>query len=344
MRINIIGAGLAGCALAYILKNKGHEPVIYEASPVLASGASGNEVGLYNPRMSAQLDPSARYYKAAFEMAYELFSAVGDDIDWRGCGLLNIMNTQQKQVRFPKSVASWGWPDDEFSIVTADEASRLSSVEIPFSALFLSKSGKISPKKLCAFYAQGVEVHLNTEISDLSDLHGDAVILACAMGAKAFPCASHLPLKAVRGQVSYIHENVQSAPLRTVLSYGGYIAPSESGLHCVGATFQRWLDHSELLAEDDVRNIEMLCEAIPYLRGAPFEAVKARAGVRTTAPDHFPIVGQLEEGVYISAAHGSHGILSSLLSANILSDLAVGHAVRSVDDGVLDALSPQRFK
>lgn len=51
-RIAIIGGGLAGTSCAYVLKQYGFEPVIYEAGDKLAYGASGNEVGLYNPRFS----------------------------------------------------------------------------------------------------------------------------------------------------------------------------------------------------------------------------------------------------------------------------------------------------
>ena len=66
MRVAIIGAGLAGTALAYVLKQGGAEPVIYEASGNIASGASGNDVGLYNPRFTAEQGPEQAFYSDAF--------------------------------------------------------------------------------------------------------------------------------------------------------------------------------------------------------------------------------------------------------------------------------------
>jgi tRNA 5-methylaminomethyl-2-thiouridine biosynthesis bifunctional protein len=68
----------------------------------------------------------------------------------------------------------------------------------------------------------------------------------------------------------------------------------------------------------------------------------SRAAVRLAAAGHFPVIGQLEDRLYISAAHGSHGILSSLMGAQILAaQLCGGDA--PVSDSVVQKLSPQRF-
>ena len=54
MKAAIIGGGLAGCALAFSLKQAGVTPVVYESASRLAAGASGNSIGLYNPRFTAE--------------------------------------------------------------------------------------------------------------------------------------------------------------------------------------------------------------------------------------------------------------------------------------------------
>ena len=80
---------------------------------------------------------------------------------------------------------------------------------------------------------------------------------------------------------------------------------------------------------------------LPELAGA-YDVCGARAGVRTTSKDHFPVVGALDENLYISTAHGSHGILSSLLSAIILSEKIMSkHSI--IPNGVYSALSSSRF-
>lgn len=342
MRINIIGGGLAGCAAAYILKNNGHEPVIYDAASHLASGASGNDVGLYNPRFAAQLDGPSQYYSSAFFSALDVFARFGDVIDWTPCGILALMNDDRKVVRFTKTAKSWGWAEEEMRVVDAAQASEVSGVEIPSPALYLPKSGSISPKKLCYEYARDIEVHLSHPVSDLAEFGGDATILACGIGSLNFAHAAALPLKSVRGQVSYFEQAAQTRALKSIISYSGYIAPAVDGVHCIGATFQPWLDHDDILPDDDQVNLDRLFEALPALRGE-YKLVKHRAGVRTASRDHFPVTGQLADGVYISAAHGSHGILSSLQSAIILSNMISGCEDQNAQ-AVLDALSPHRFR
>ncbi|MFP3367649.1 hypothetical protein R0J93_28875, partial [Pseudoalteromonas sp. SIMBA_148] len=51
------------------------------------------------------------------------------------------------------------------------------------------------------------------------------VILCCAHDTAAFEQTAHLPLKAIRGQLTHLPTNTQSAELRTVLCADGYISP-----------------------------------------------------------------------------------------------------------------------
>lgn len=341
MRVNIIGGGLAGCALAYVLRREGAEPVIYEAADHIASGASGNDVGLYNPRFTAEFDAVGQFYSRAFYAALKVFESFGDAIEWNPCGALHLMNDEKKERRFPKTVKNWGWGEEGMRIVSAQEASEISGVQIPYDCLYLPQSGTVSPKKLCAQYSQGIEFHLNSPVSDIDTLDGDVTVLANGMSCLSFSEASHLPLKAVRGQITYIKQSDKAAPLNTTIGYGGYMTPSINGLHCVGSTFQRWLDHSDLIEEDNKDNIDKMVKNLPELAGA-YDVCGARAGVRTTSKDHFPVVGALDENLYISTAHGSHGILSSLLSAIILSEKIMSkHSI--IPNGVYSALSSSRF-
>jgi glycine/D-amino acid oxidase-like deaminating enzyme len=51
------------------------------------------------------------------------------------------------------------------------------------------------------------------------------------------------------------------------------------------------------------------------------EITGQRAAVRTTTPDHFPVIGHLRDNIYVSAGHGSHGIVSSIAAAHILTNM-----------------------
>ena len=342
MKVNIIGGGLAGCALAYVLKNAGAEPVIYEAGNALASGASGNDVGLYNPRFCAEYNAVAEFYEAAFREALNVFSGFGDAVNFDQCGALHLITNDKKAVQYNKMLQSWRWEEGDMCLVSAQEASDIAGVEVDYDCLHLPQSGKVSPKKLCHAYAQGVDVHLNTPIENLNDLDGDVTVLACGVSSLAFESAQALPLSAVRGQVTYVRGQGALSNLKAILCYRGSVSPSVDGVHSVGSTFQRWLDHADVLADDDVANLGFLFDAVPALKGV-YTVEKSWAGLRTASRDYFPVVGQLSEGVYISSAHGSHGLLSTLLSANTLSNTILKQEA-TVSNAVLSALSPQRFK
>lgn len=337
VRVAIVGAGLAGAASAYMLKQSGITPAVYEAAPGPAMGASGNRLGLYNPRLSAERTPESEFYSAAFRLALQHF-AVLPDIDWSPCGALHLMTDAQKQKRFPQTAENWGWPAEEMRIVEADEASAIAGVPIAHAALHIARSGFVSPHKLVQQYLRGVEVHYSAHIDNPDDFDADFVILCNAMDVKRL---TGLPLQGVRGQVTDIKTAAPLSALKTVLCYGGYATPAHGGLHVVGSTFQRWLSHTDLLPADDADNLAKLAAAAPALAG-DYETAGARASIRSTSPDHFPIAGRLAGRLYVSTAHGSHGILSSLMAAQTIAEMIAGRAV-SLSEGIMQKLSPHRF-
>jgi tRNA 5-methylaminomethyl-2-thiouridine biosynthesis bifunctional protein len=341
-RIAIIGGGLAGTACAYILKQAGLEPVIYEASSQLATAASGNDLGLYNSRFTAEFGPEAQYYTSAFELAHATFPTLGD-IEWSPCGALHLINDEKKQRRFHKTVQNWPWSDDDMRIVSADEATALAGIAIHQDALYLAKAGHVCPHKLCAAYAKDVEVHVNHPMTDLSDIQADVIILAAGQGLINLPETKHLPLKAVRGQVTKIKATQASAQIKCNIQYGGYLSPAHAeGWHVVGSTFQRWLDHSDLIEEDNTQNLQKLADHVPALAEESWKILAARAGVRVTTPDHFPIIGALSDNLYISAGHGSHGIVSSIAAARHICEAITGQK-HSLSNDAIERISPHRY-
>ena len=340
MRVAILGGGLAGCALGFILKQVGLEPVIYEANASLADGASGNVTGLYNPRFGAEWTPQSRYFSKAFELAGELLPTL-EGIDYDSCGCMHLINDEKKIIRYSKMIESWGWNADDMRITSPQETSEICGIETAFEGLWLPHSGTVSPPKLCGAYTDGVEVHCDARIENLKDIQADIIILAAGPALRHFEETKHLDLRAVRGQVTMAKETPQSAAMKTNICYSGYMTKARDGMHMIGSTFQRWLDHIDAMAEDDAENISRMQESIPAFKG-DFEVLNARASVRTTSKDHFPVVGRLSENLYVSTAHGSHGILSSLMAAHILRDMILDKA-QMVDNEVIAAVSPQRY-
>lgn len=366
-KVAIIGGGLAGTSSAYVLAQRGMAVTLFEQSDSLAAGASGNPIGLYNPRLYAQRNPESLFYRAAFSETWVTLKKLAQecDIDFHDCGALHLITDETKEKRFQSMVEEDGWHTDHARIISAGEASHISGVEVNLSALYLPNSGFVSPEKLCHSYASlsGADIRLSEAVSDVQGTdkgwlingeHFDELVLACGIALLSFAQSSWLPLNTVQGQISYGTATKVSEQLRTCICYGGYIAPAQDGQHVFGATFQRWKEDLELDSADDQRNLEGLATALPDI-AKDMRVTSARAGFRTSSQDRVPILGALHpydidqktydltaRPLYVSTGHGSHGIVSSLMGAEIIADQILS-APSSLPSSSIDAVSAERF-
>ncbi len=323
-KIAIAGAGLAGCAAAWVLTQYGFDPVLYDPNGI-ASGASGNPVGIINPRFQAFRDAQSDFYTAAFAQTVRTFSRF-DDIGYTRCGSLHLVTDEEKEKRFTRSVENWGWHDAHMRYLPKEEASEIAGVTIDKAALYLPDSGQVNPSALCRAYAKDIPL-IEEKYS------GDGpVIMATAI-------AEGLQAHTVRGQITIVKANEKSAALKTNICYGGYMSPSFTGVHVIGSTFQKWLSDTTVRAEDDRDNLAKMAENIPGI-GA-LEIIGQRAALRAASQDRFPIVGELNGKIY-SIAHGSHGIGTTLAAAHLLADFLRGGPF-SLGKSTVNALSPARF-
>ncbi|HEY8191681.1 MAG TPA: FAD-dependent 5-carboxymethylaminomethyl-2-thiouridine(34) oxidoreductase MnmC, partial [Alphaproteobacteria bacterium] len=341
--VAIAGGGLAGTAAAFVLKRQGFRPVIFETAPTLASGASGNNLGLINPRLSALRTAESDFYAASFAQAARTLRELqrGYDIEFNPCGSLHLLTDAEKEKRLRAADAQWGWHKNHMHLLDIEAASQRAGITMPQGALILPDAGTVNPAQLCAAYADGVETRLGTQ-TDCTALERefDHVILACGTAVKQFAPLADLPMHTVRGQITEFAANATSAEVRANICFGGYLSPTRQGVHTTGATFQQWENGTDVTENDHAENIRRLQGALPGL--GDITPAGGRAALRTSSKDRFPVIGQAAENVYASTAHGSHGIISTLAGAHILADLLTG-APRGLSRGSIDALSPKRF-
>ncbi len=213
-------------------------------------------------------------------------------------------------------------------------------------------------------------------------LQAEIVLIANAADARQFAPSSHLPLKRIRGQVSHIAAPVHNPesspahnkPLGCVVCHKGYITPANpEGFYSVGATFNLKDEDTALRSSDHHSNFQHLHEYLPALAATlaleqhPDSA--GRVGFRCQTPDYLPIVGPLPResdyraqyqhsltglkharlpagcyyrGLFVNLAHGSRGITSTGLAAEILASY-IDNAPCPVSEEVRRALHPARF-
>jgi tRNA 5-methylaminomethyl-2-thiouridine biosynthesis bifunctional protein len=367
-KIAIIGGGLAATACAYSLQ-KGvcapATPVIFEAGETLATGASGNFQGIYDPRFQKFRDGISSYFSMAFKMAFQTFSELQQktDIGFDPCGTLYLIENEEKHAYYEAMIGNWGLGEDDIKIISAKEASETARITLQQDALYLPQSGFVSPAALCLAMAENFDVRLEAPVKNLKQgnsiwhVNGeafDAVIIACGFAAQYFPGCEWLPLQNVRGQMIVCAATENSAALTCNINYGGHISKPVDGMHVIGSTFQQNDTDISVRKQGNEKILAKLAERLPDLAEG-MTACRAAAALRTASKDRVAITGPAPrkgewsienpvfyDGLYLSTAHGSYGILSSLASSLILSDYILGGTPYFPEEVRL-AVAPSRF-
>ncbi|CBL46615.1 Conserved hypothetical protein [gamma proteobacterium HdN1] len=203
-------------------------------------------------------------------------------------------------------------------------------------------------------------------------ISADAVVIANGHSASEFQQTAHLDLRRVRGQVTKLAATPASSKLQHAINYRGYLTPAWQGTHTIGATYHPKRADTEVCSADHEENIAHLNSALPgfLAQNESQAACGGRVAFRCGSPDYLPYVGpapivaryiadyqdglgkgQLKRlypigtcypNLYISAAHGSRGITSSLFAAEIIAYWMLG-GPPPVDTETLHALHPARF-
>lgn len=347
--VAVIGAGLAGVNAAAELNAQGLAVDLYEEREPGARG-SGNPRGLFNPRFTSQRGTVSDFYATAFSAALRKFKTT-DNIDYKDCGSIHLLTDAEKEKRLRGAADNWNWHDEHMRVLSAEEASEIAGIKIEQQALYLPDAGSVSPVQYCREMAKKVNL-ISERVDKITQRNGkwivnerlyDAVVVAAGEGVERFVQTNAIPFHTVRGQLCFTKATEETAKIKTNICYGGYCTPGFDGWHSIGSTFQPWLKDTIVNENDNRDIIENFENKVPALSGE-MKAYEARAALRVSAKDRFPVIGEVPgyEGLYISAGHGSHGLTSSLTAAEIIT-AQITSAVVPVPASVLTALSAQRF-
>jgi tRNA 5-methylaminomethyl-2-thiouridine biosynthesis bifunctional protein len=356
----VIGGGIAGCAAAHALAQRGIKVTLLEREAQLASAASGNPRGILHARFGAGMNPLQRFVLASYGHALALFDgALPADGELRAeCGLLQLECNEAEQKRIAK-LAGIEWPAHLMQFVDTDAASRLAGMAMTHGGLWFPGGGWVVPPALCERLADhalierrfehAVESLTQTDTGWLAAGNGWAVeaeiaVVCCAHSALALEPFSHFPLTPVRGQVSLLPATDASSILQTVVCGDGYCAPAIDGTHVTGATHAFDDESRDVRSVDHADNLAKLAAFAPTLREAlgeiDIKGLEGRASVRCSAPGAMPLVGEVQRRLYCSLAHGTRGLLTAGLAAEIIAAQACGQ-LPPLPSEILAALSPR---
>ncbi len=343
----IIGAGVAAASLARAFLAAGLAPSI--VAPTEHSIASGFPAALVTPRFDLGDAETAALNAQALERAASLYDATPDAVLERG--VLRLEHLPRDARRLDAVAVQPIWGEGAMRRMTADEADEHLGDKVGRGGLMMAKARAVRPTSIRKAWLTGVR-HIKTRVGRVTRapdgrwrlldvggvVIGEADIVVLASGWEVAALAPTLRLGASRGQASWAR--LEAPPPAT--SWGGY-AVGVDGRLMFGATHQRGRTDVGPQTEDDATNLATLASTLPCsaarVAGAPIER---RAAVRATTPDHLPLCGEVEPGLWVLGGLGSRGFLMAPLLAEHVAATVAG-SPSPLPRSLARRLDPARF-
>ena len=305
--VTIVGAGIAGAAMAFALQRRGVTCAVIEQNERAAMGASGNRLGLLNPKIEAQDNPRTDIGLSAFSFAQHILNEHG--VAYTPSGALHLAFDDDKRNKLEKIYASGLFLDPHARWVDATQTKETCGLALPHDGLFYADAATIDTQATVLNLLKATTISTNTTWTD--GQKDGLVILCSGLGLRTF---TELPLQPVRGQVLYV-----DAPhaLHCPVMFGNYCAPVDGATWSLGATFEQNNDQA-VTTEEDNRKIMDAVSAVTGIQA--FVPRRTWGQVRTASRDRYPVAGTWpnHENTWILGALGSHGLQFALLLAEIL--------------------------
>ncbi len=348
----VIGGGIAGASVAQALAARGLSVTVLERHQI-ASGASGNAAGVLFPQVSKRWNASSAWYFTAYGFALRRLQQ-SQNVTFATPCMLRLPRTIEEENQLRALQQHFGLDPAIAHWVERDAASEIAGVELKNGAAYFPQGSWVSPHSWCHAllqhekiilreHAAAISVQKNARSWLVTLANGETVeaeILCVASAAESVHLLSNygLRLNEVGGQISEIAAADVAAPLRSILCHKGYVIPAKDRYY-IGATYHR----EDMLSVTPARHDENCTELENILPGwRRGEPVGGRSAVRATTPDRLPYVGALEDGLYVSTGHGSRGLLSAPLAAEMIASAVLGEPAPVMPE-LARALDPRRF-
>ena len=360
--VAIVGAGIAGAALARAFGREGAKVVVIEERAP-GAGASGNPAALVTPRLDAGLGGAAVLHAQAYDRAVQLYSRETPDaiIDR---GAVQLETSDRDAGRFAKLEAWDGFAPGALSRLTAAAVGDRLDQPPTRGGLSYADALTIRPQAVIQTWLAGTSVLL-AQVARLApgaggwrllDESGDTIAEAEVVVLAGGPASRRLApdgpagvLMAVRGQASWTST---PHPLGAASAWGGYAIPTADGGVLFGSSHIRNDWGLEVRADEEAHNLKLLAQGRPALSAAILAdlakaPLEARAGLRAATPDHLPLAGRLTvpgdgRGLYILAGLGGRGFTLAPLLAEHIAAETLG-APSPLQRCVAAAIVPARF-
>jgi tRNA 5-methylaminomethyl-2-thiouridine biosynthesis bifunctional protein len=375
----VIGAGLAGAAMALALAEQGLEVTVMDSARRPAEGASGNPAGIVRSIINRDDGPHARWHRAtALEAERQLrpLFAAGQVPGALGGALRFDDNIKAMR----ESLAGLGLPEEHVQVLEAAEAGRQAGTTA-WAPAWRFAGGWVDPGALVRYWLDQSQArfHPGRHVAALQRqgerwwVLGPAgeklarsriVIIANATQASSLAPHALWELADSRGQLSIVSGSTPGlVHPKLPLASSGYALSLPGGDVLCGATHHFDDANDTLRAEDHAHNLRILARLTGCMSPADLTPLGGRVAWRSSTRDRLPVVGPVPAepslldklrrqdqprfihrapGLFVLTALGSRGISSAPLAARIIAGMIVG-APLPVDSQLLDAVDAARF-
>lgn len=378
-RALVIGAGIAGAAVADGLARHGWQVDLAEAAPAAAQGGSAQPRLALHLHLAPDDNRLARLTRAAFGLSQPC--ALAEAAGPAGPGRLSLACDPRQALRYRRLLARLALPPQFVRWADPDEASESAGLKLAHGGLWMPRAGLIEPRARCARWLahDAITTHFGCTVialrrdgmrwrasSTSSRLAGefDLVVLACPASAVALARADSVELLRTRGQSSRI-ASAALASLRCVVDGDAWACPLGQGEVLIGSTFDERADLTPDPA-DDADNLARVARLLDT--SADALAVQwrgAATGWRYSVRDRLPLIGWAGDeatarvnaaallrnaklplpqlpGLLFATGFGSRGALWAALAAELIPALAQGMPL-PIEADLAAAIDPMRF-
>ncbi|GGF98433.1 MULTISPECIES: bifunctional tRNA (5-methylaminomethyl-2-thiouridine)(34)-methyltransferase MnmD/FAD-dependent 5-carboxymethylaminomethyl-2-thiouridine(34) oxidoreductase MnmC [Cysteiniphilum] len=315
-KVAIIGAGMAGCALAYELSQLGFEIDLFDQYDDIAQGASGNPYGILKPYITADANISDNFHTQGFVHTRDYILKHKSEIDFNECGALELLSDKKTQLRFDNIIKKRAYLHGLLQIVDAATASEIAGCDISKACAYYPTAMMVNPYSLCQSLirnSKNVNLFLSHRLDEFvrsdntwqlrftdnkknhrGSLVYDAVVFAGnALLIKDLEAFKHIEVYPSYGQITQVQTLLNN---KTIILDQGYILPSVNGKQLIGATFR---DNNDLMAEvrqsDHNVNLAQLSHVIDP--SVDMKIILGRVSLRCVTADHVPMIGAIADNV-----------------------------------------------
>jgi len=305
----VIGAGLAGCASALALAQRGWQVTLLDQGSRAACGASALPSGLLHPTLAADDSHAARLTRAGFlHGRRQLDGLRPDEPLMAASGVLQLAEDELADGSWPDLLRRQAWPTGYVRWCPALQAGDLVGLPTRRGGFWFAQGAVVSAAAWCRMMlASDAAIRLvagcralriaaqggawQIEDDGGSSRRASVVVIASAMDAPRLLETVCAPVRAIRGRLTRLATG-ELATLRAGIAGKGYLVPGLDGRIAVGATYEEVEpgQASEISEETAHRaNLERLAQLLARPVCARIDG--GFDAIRCVATDRTPLAG-----------------------------------------------------